>query len=328
MTATSFCRALSLTLSAALTFADSATMLVKQTGTDMLDPHANPGYGVLKWSHGAFIYTDSESVPGPSLYVLNADGEVIAHGALRIPDTERIYVHAFDRATDGTVVFSGDAWSSGHRLPFLAYFSPDGQTQKTIRTGRYSASELAIAPDGTVWTLGCDWQAPSEVDPPPVDPETPVLQQFDRGGKVMAFAWPQSGFSRKELARIGHGKLTAARDRLGWYSDIAGETRYVEISTGTISRQAFPGLPAKYSNKRWDVDGFALTDSGQAVISVYDDSVNARGTYRFDRRTSQWMPLEVPPLGGHKFTPLLVGNDGENLVFHSGTSAAFFSFPN
>jgi hypothetical protein len=44
-----------------------------------------------------------------------------------------------------------------------------------------------------------------------------------------------------------------------------------------------------------------------------------------DRTISRWVEVRVPPMGGFKVAPELIGSDGDKLVFKSGQEAGFFS---
>ncbi len=69
----------------------------------------------------------------------------------------------------------------------------------------------------------------------------------------------------------------------------------------------------------------AFGNGNLPVVSVQDKSPRARTIYALDRSRATWMPLDVPPMGGFKFTPHLVGSDGTQLVFKYGREAGFFS---
>jgi hypothetical protein len=311
---------------ALLTRAESS--LVKQAGTDVMDPAADPTRGTLKWGHGGFVHADGAPTPTPTFRTLDREGNLTRSAAVSIPGAEKVDFNDFDRSADGSVAFAGVAWSSsGQRSPFIAWLSSDGSTERVISTGRYTAFHLSIAPDGTVWALGYDaFSTPGpQVSP---NPGADVLKHFDRGGKLLGSALPQSGFtSGSERARIVSGRLVAQRDRLGWYSAIGGNSRYVEISTDSMTQRTLPGLPPKYCDKWWDgaIDGLAMTEGGDVIVSIDDHRANDRRVYKFDRATSEWAPLNVPGLGGYSFTPHLVGSDGDRLVFRYDYSAAFFS---
>jgi hypothetical protein len=319
----------------ALTFvtvaADSPSpKLVLEAGTDKLDAVANSGHGRMKWSHGAFLHMDTIGALPPIFSTLDREGRFISSTKVSLTDAAEFWVFDFDRKADNSIVFSGMTHSSYEEdFPFIAWVSPNGHTERVTRTTPYYPYKLTIAPDGTVWTMGLEMINRDPKDPG-LDPEAGVLRQFDRGGKLMASVWPQSSFSTgRERARLSDGRLVATGDRLGWYSSIGGSSKYVEVSTNTMERHAYPGLPRDPLLERWDgsVDGLALTDGGDAVVSIEYHRSPCRTAYKLDRAKSQWQALPVPTLGGYQFAPSLMGSDGGNLVFQYAYSAAFFSLP-
>lgn len=68
----------------------------------------------------------------------------------------------------------------------------------------------------------------------------------------------------------------------------------------------------------------ALTGDGNVALSVEDGSKEARATYVLDRDAGKWVSVSVRRLGGFKFTPHLIGSDGQNLVFEYGGEVALF----
>jgi hypothetical protein len=91
-----------------------------------------------------------------------------------------------------------------------------------------------------------------------------------------------------------------------------------------MTMQTYPGASANNS-RIWFAENLAMTNGGVISVSVEDGSPGARQTYIFNRALAKWEPVAVPPMGGFKFTPSLIGNDGDNLVFKYGTESGFFS---
>lgn len=297
--------------------------IVRQGGTDNLDGVADLTHGVMKWSHGAFLYKDTGTTP-PSFYTLGRDGQLIATATQSIPGAGRYVTTGYDRRRDGSIVSAGQAYFPvGQSVPFLTWLSGDGRTARIVRTAPYYPYLLSIAPDGTVWTIGLE-MINGDTEAQGVNREAGVLRHFDSSGKLINSAFPQSQFHpRLGQDRLLSGFLVAAQDRLGWYAPREGAGKYVEVSTGTMEVREYPGPPQGLSNGGPAV-GFALTDSGVASVSIQDKSPGLRTAYYLDRAASKWVPITVPSLGGYRFAPHLMGSDGETLVFQYAHSAAFF----
>jgi hypothetical protein len=310
-----------------------ALTAVRQSSTGSLDAVVDQSHGHLKWSHGMFLYMDSGvNARPPSFYTLDREGKLITSATLSIPDAAQFWFADFDRWTDGAIVFAGGSYSSyGEAAPFIAWLSSDGQTERVMRTAPYYVYRLSAAPDGTVWTLGYEMINHNTKDPS-LNPDAGVLRHFDRTGRLIGSALPQSTFStNRKLDYVSSGHLVATRDRLGWYTPRTGKAKYIEISTGTMEVHVYPGLPPNLSAEQNTaglplIDGFTLTEAGDASLSVVDGSAGARTAYSFDRGKSEWVRLQVPAVDGYyPFRPHLMGSDGDQLVFQYGSWAGFFS---
>jgi hypothetical protein len=309
-------------ISMAALAADSVPRVMQEGDANDLYPIAHLADG-LKFTHGAFICAD---LSAGRFFTLSRNGDLVATAKLEFPDDEEYHISDFDLFSDGSIVAAALPSPYTDVSPFLAFLSPDGKTKHIVRTGVYFPYHLVVAGYGTVWTLGHETIQGNAKDPS-LDPNAGILRQFSRSGSAMASALPQSNFrASREEARISWGKLFAVGDRLGWYSAVGGESRYVEIPTDTIAQHVFPGLPKPASVRFWDghIDGVAATAGGDVMVSVEGIGRKSQLVFLFDRTTSQWIPLDVPPLGGYPFTPRLLGADGDDVVFEYALSAGFF----
>lgn len=206
--------------------------------------------------------------------------------------------------------------------PFLAWTSADGKIQRLLHSDHYFPYQVAVAPDDTVWTLGYEMVNLDHNDPA-VNKEAHALRHFDSAGNLIGSAFPQSQFNRYQRFCVNHGLLIATRDRLGWYGSREAKATYTEISLDTMSMKEYPGVSS--DSKYPPTVGLAVTNNGVAAVSIQDKSPGARTNYVLDRASSRWGPVSVPPMGGFKFTPILIGSDEDNLVFQYGHEAGFFS---
>jgi hypothetical protein len=283
----------------------------------------------MKWSHGAYLVMDEIAGQPPIFYSVDRSGIWTDTARFENSEPTQFGVFSYDREADGTIVFSGETWIAPRvASPFLAWTSADGQTQRMMRTDPYFPYEVSVAPDGTIWTLGFEMV---NLDPkdPAVNKEAHVLRHFDRAGNLIGSAFPQSQFDRYQQIRLDQGILVANRDRLGWYGPRQygpqqREATYTEISLDTMTMKEYSGIAGNASKFHF-AEGLALTDSGIASISIDDGSASVRTNYVLDRTSSKWLPVSVPLMGGFKFTPRLIGSDGESLVFKYGRESGFFS---
>ncbi len=296
--------------------------LVRQGGTEQINEINHHFF--MKWSHGAYFAMDQIAAGPIVFFTVDRDGEWTSTAQFQNPEGIRWYVFEYDRQTDGTIVFSGQT-EIGEReeFPFLAWTSADGKIQRMVHTDHYFPYELAVAPDDTIWTLGYEMINLDYKDPA-VNQEAHVLRHFDHAGKLIGSAFPQSQFSWHQRYRLVDGLLAATRDRLGWYSPREGSGVYTEISLSTMAMTEYPGA-SRRSSEWANTESLAMTEDGFAAVGIVDGTPRVRTTYVFDRSSSRWVPANIPPMGGFKFTPILIGSDQDNLVFKHGQESGFFS---
>ncbi len=298
---------------------------LKLQGNVNLDPIAEQTHGVLKWRNGAFLYMDEASVP--IFYTLDREGRLLSSATLEIPGASQVWGYHFDRGADGSVVFAGGVYSAyGQAAPLIAWISPDGHTERVIRTAPYFPHMISIAPDGTVWTVGCE-MIDHKPDAPGLDPQAGVLRHFDRTGKLIGSFFPQSQYlGPHQTVWLTSGHIVATNDRIGWYAPgWGGRGRYVEISLPSMEKHTYHGVLPPFSSAA-TVSELALTDDGTASVSVFDPLTSQHWMiYTFDRTIAKWMPAQVE--AGVSPVPSLVGSDAGQLVFTSGHWAGFLSMP-
>ncbi len=131
-------------------------LTLSSRGSITLNGVADTTHGVIKWTHGAFLYqTLGEKLP--TFDVLNPQGEIISSFIPNIPGAMRVWVHDSDRGPDGSIVFSGSSYSNeGQSVPFLCWISANGQSSQVVRTAPYWPYALSVAPDGSIWTSGLE----------------------------------------------------------------------------------------------------------------------------------------------------------------------------
>lgn len=302
----------------------AAPQLMVQTKTITLDPIADQTRGAMKWSHGAFLYVAFGPGDLP-FYTLDREGRLLSSATAVIPGSAHVSLGDFDRRDDSSIVFIGQAYSAyGEPAPFIALISTDGRTERVIRTAPYWPYMLSVAPDGTFWTLGYEMVNfdPSALG---VNPDAGVLRHFDRAGKLLRSALPQSQFVKDYTTRfqLVSGSIAATRNRIGWYGPRSGRGgQYVEIDSTSMTMHTYPALPDLPEGD--EVMDFNLTESGNALLSLYSLASNRWTVLTFDRAALKWLPIKGPaPTESPGSHP--IGVDGEQLVYQSWKSAIFFS---
>ena len=123
-----------------------------------------------------------------SMYGFSAwapDGNFVYQKSIEVPHGSQPVVHDLDFNIDGTAVVAATALGDqSANLAGLLFLDRTGQQTGFSSTGRYFPGHLAIAPDGSIWTLG--WQNARE--------DYMIVRQFSSDGKESKAFLPRSSF--------------------------------------------------------------------------------------------------------------------------------------
>jgi hypothetical protein len=242
------------------------------------------------------------------------EGHKVFDTGFSIPGASDTRIRSFARGAEGTVALCGISYTSdGRSAPFIAWISADGNSQQVIRTEPYTANLIAVAPDGTLWTVGMEMNA-SGSETSGVDLGAGVMRHFDRNGKSLGTLVPRSSIQSFTQLSSTNGRLAAAADRVGWlHYDSGGQGAYVEASAGgTVAVYPLPQLP---NLKTMRVGGIAITDSGDVFAEVDDVGAHGFALYALSRSSAQWLPVRIPASG--RWAQLL-GTNGTELALSYG----------
>lgn len=253
------------------------------------------------WAFGRMVRIQNNSTAAPVFSSFNELGKLVADTTFTLPDANQITVSGFSLGADGTLVLGG--WSSdaaGRLAGFFATVSPSSAV-RVVRTNPYFPGNVALASDGTIWTVGEALIGGRETDT-----SYDVLRQYSADGALLRSAIPRSSITQTEIGE--HGHIAAALGRIGWYTGpLNGSgSEYVEVrKDGTLLRVAGRGLANHES-----VTGYALTDSG-AFVSTENHDTNSTAVYSLDG-SGNWQPVTLPAVKGR--VGWLYGGDGNRLV--------------
>ncbi|MFN3324076.1 MAG: hypothetical protein ACK5AZ_11315 [Bryobacteraceae bacterium] len=255
---------------------------------------------VPKWSGGALLLLENASGPAVFLQVRDRNGTLSSTVRIAVPDAANVSIRDIARGTEGTIAATASAIDvSGRTASFLAIFSPSGEQVRIIRTSPYQPMRVAIASDGTIWTLGFVHR----------DPNTKIFRRFDRTGQSLASFVSESEVTDEGLAigsvddmfePIGEGGVA-------WYSPRLRQ--YIELSAnGPVNHISDLALP--HSGQA----GFATTKAGDTYVTSYGPT--EWGLYRLDLNQRAWTPIREDSFAGTGRRSLiqLCGADSNSLV--------------
>lgn len=212
---------------------------------------------------------------------------------------------------------------------FVAWISPKDSAVQVLRTGLYRPAMVAVAPDGTLWTVGRELENLSR--PAKVLPQAGVLRHYDKSGKTLHLLVPQSTLRNPSLT-LSRNTLRASKDRVAWYEP--GDGRYLEISFGG---EVLTDVVAEMSQGEKGGEGapmtgdisFALTAEGDAFVSIPYIAPKAKHPvhkmYSLDRPTRSWRAVNLPSANAQGPTGYIFGAEANQLVILSGKTVQFYS---
>jgi hypothetical protein len=224
-----------LAASLAITTVLGATSLIPAGDTPM--SFSWPYMRIPRWSHGALINVQFEGSGNPLIWMSN--GQTQHTVPFPIPGALSMLVYDEDHGVDGTLWISGSAIDpDGRATGFVAWISAENTDSLIIRTGQYRPTRIAVAPDGTLWTVGSESiRTPS--------PNAAVVRRFDKSGHMVSSLIQQSTIAHVANLEKPFNNLQASKDRIAWYcADLidASTGRYVEISLdGTLLTDLLSG---------------------------------------------------------------------------------------
>lgn len=282
--------------------ANGASLVV--IGQTVIDSYEFGGKPSPSWSAGGLLALESPTSAEPVVHVFGGDGREVRTIYFGIPGAQTVGVLGKSLGPDGTVALCG--WTQdkgGHLGHFLALAPPsDSSSINVIRTDPYVPHAVAIAPDGTIWTKGLQYNpATARIDGKSA---AGVIRHFDSGGILLGSFIPQSGLSKIERGG-GVDVLVSSANRVGWYQG-ASDSYFEVLFDGTVRR-----YPAAAVNPTGMLN-LAVTDSGDVFVSI-PPPPPGRGlaqVYSLSRGEGAWNQVSWPSGAGL----ILLGASGNDLV--------------
>jgi hypothetical protein len=271
---------------------------------------------VPKWSNGAVIAIEGQTTLAPTLHVFDSRGNYLRTVPFSLDGATWLLVRGYSSGPDGTIALCGQAKDAqGQVEHFLAILPPDpAAAPKIVRTYPYSPASVAIAPDGTIWTMGIEYQPiPGKMLGGKIRPQADVLRHFDHEGNQIGAFIPQASVGRLQGAL---SNLAAASGRSGWYP--GGGNSYVEIASDGSVHQ-YPSLTLGPGE---NVNGLAITENGAVFLSAINSREGTERVFQLDRPQRTWEPVHLALPG-----PVVGANGNTVAIAVSGGSMSIEFFP-
>jgi hypothetical protein len=253
---------------------------------------------VPRWSNGAVIAIEGQTTLAPTLHVFDAHGNYLRTVPFALDGATWLLVRGYSSGPDGTIALCGEAKDAqGQVQHFLAILPPDQVTRpKIVRTFPYSPASIAIAPDGTIWTMGVEYDpAVGKRLGRAIRPLATVIRHYGRQGNQTGGFITQASVAplapTRPMLNGGLSNLAASGDRVGWYQ--GGGKSYFEITLdGTV--HTYPTLALGPGE---DVNGLAITENGATFISKINSPKGTEQLSQLDRTHGTWQPVQLGSLG-------------------------------
>jgi hypothetical protein len=272
------------------------------------------GSRVPVWTNGVLTLVEKNDTTTPVIHLFDETGIELSPMAFSIPDANATRVERLARGNDGAYAVVGSSFDqAGHGGGFVAWISPDRRVVKIVRPYPYVPNLVTIAADGTIWTQGAEMVNGVE-NHPDVNRNHGVIRHFDTNGEQIGEFLPRTSLFDGKWMGLPQGMLASNGDRLGWYARVAKQ--YFEMT--------FDGKVTNYggvvpTNSKQIPATLVITDSGEAVVSLLANDYST-ALYRLDRAAGRWLPLDLPGPDENKPRLLLLGGDGNRLVFGDGSA--------
>jgi len=268
---------------------DDAPVLIPMTGH------------VPRWTNNRLAGCD-HCDGAPILYTADQWGDR-GTTVLGIPGSDFTSVYDVAAGSDGSLAAVGLAMSGDSRMgTFIAWIAPDRSRQVITRVWPYSPTVAAIAPDGTIWTVG----AMMNDTPRVVYPN--VLRHYAPSGQLLASTIV--GRTRPTAPNAYKVSETSAlmvsSDRVGW---LTSACQYLEFSFDAVELGRY-GCPNGYSSIH-KIGGVALSSADDLLVGGSHE-VGPLALLELDRATNTWNPVQVLQDSGK--TNTLLGFDGLTLI--------------
>ena len=273
-----------------------------------LIPYSDKGF-ILHWD-----FREKFEGPIPSVSLYRLDGSPVYEVKVMLPGSAQTTVRHLAANEDGTGMVCGDAvQQDGAVARFIGLLDGAGNLTRVIRTNPFQPFHACFGPDGTIWSLGANWDAHEQ------GLESEIFEHYSPDGELLERVVPLSSVPRASTSLPANINLMrACKDRIGTW--LTHET-HVWIELGTEDGRllgmwrALP--PATSPSEPLVVSGIAYT-SDAAVYATFAGVYQGALLWWLDRSNSTWVPVpEFSMSREDAGLGRLLGRDGDQLVFQA-----------
>ena len=261
----------------------------------------------VSWNGLSLVRVEMQHQSQVPVYVIDPEGNR-EEVRFEIPDAGLINVYAPALGADGTIALIGDAYSSDAKATsWLGLISPDRKLQSVIRLWPYYPAAVAIAADGTIWTVGADGSDHTE-----------QIRRFDPSGKLISSRPVVGQALKRHGGKAGPASyLVTSPTRVGWVTN-AGEYFEYSLDGQLLGKYPAPAADAA-GGAEHETGGAALSPANELLLNVCGPNPGLKAPCHLaelDRSTRTWRTVEQPE---NERWDSLIGFDGEHPLFYSAS---------
>jgi hypothetical protein len=261
----------------------------------------SPLMGRMRWKGNRLAGCDYCEGKHPIVWAVDPQG-IRDAVSLDIPGAGYIGVRDVAAGPDGSLTAVGLAISGDSQMGlFIVWMSPERVRQVITQVSPYDPEVVAVAPDGTIWTVGAMLNDNHVV----VHPN--VLRHYTPSGQLLTSTM-FSGHLNNAGGMYNDSATSAlmvSNDRVGW---LTATCQYVEFSFEG-ARLGTHTCPNGYTNIR-DIRGVGLSSKNDVLIGIQGQAPLA--PVQLDRVTDTWKLVPMLKESGKPTT--ILGFDGLTLV--------------
>ena len=283
---------------------------------------------VPQWDHGYILHREIDKDPAV-VTMYDRNGKKVLEARLRPPDAAKVSLGAAAATQTGGILASGGGiMTDGSIQQFITKTNPTGRTVQSVHTGRFSARQVCEANDGTVWTLGYDFDLHDSPDK--ADKNVLRHYSFEKGlleSLVALDSLSKSSDATLLITSPRNSFLRCSKDRVSVLFWSAAQYLEVDASNGKLTRWnvALPSIVGAKAN------GFAVTEEGRIFVSFWGvsepDNTVTHGLYELKAKAGTSVATLIPVNGtlttrdrnaipAEETFDQLWGADGAELVVH------------
>jgi hypothetical protein len=251
------------------------------------------------FSHGYVIQFRhiTTSADQPNIFLYSSSGELEQQITVWPRGITKLFIASVDVGSNRQLVFSGQFTKiDNSKSEFIAISGIDGKNPRFFNTGNYMATQISIADDESIWSVGAEKAKPSANGEMRWD-NYDILRHFDPNGTLLGHLIPRWG------SQASYAIRQAGASGVSGQSGVADDTVATDSTSRVVTYNENGNYLATYGAPLWGPQGgYAgtssqynqswLRSSGNGII-LYDGRSGILYSYNASSRTLQTQGVDI-----------------------------------